>query len=121
MQCGEKKVTVNISLHQFLSLEPTPFGRGVPLPWAFGKLFIEATEAIQRQYDTAVSPSTSDFGETSFNPRCAGASSQLPLAGGGGVYRLPPSNFRTNGRSEKRETAIKSSQRGDSNAILKFS
>ena len=54
------------------------------------------------------------------NPGGAGVSSHIPLAGGGGVYR-PLSNFRTNRRSEEREAAIESSQRDDSNEILKFS
>ena len=39
---------------------------------------------------------------------------------GGGRISPPPSNFRTNRRSEKREAAIESSQRGDSNAIFKL-
>ena len=47
--------------------------------------------------------------------------SHLPLAGGGEAYIAPLSNLRTNRRSEEREAAIESSQREDSNAILKFS
>ena len=40
---------------------------------------------------------------------------------GGGANIAPLPNFRTNRRSEEREAAIESSQREDSNAILKFS
>ena len=54
------------------------------------------------------------------NPCSAGVSSHLPLAGGGGVYRHPPSNFRNNRQSEEHEAAIEGSQRWDSNAVLKF-
>ena len=55
------------------------------------------------------------------NPAGAGVSSHLPLAGGGGANIAPLPNFRTNRRSEEREAAIESSQREDSNTILKFS
>ena len=54
------------------------------------------------------------------SPGAAGVSSHLPLAGGG-EYIAPLPNFRTNRRIEEREAVIKSSQREDSNAILKFS
>ena len=40
---------------------------------------------------------------------------------GGGAYIAPLPNFRTNWRSEEPEAAIESSQREDSNTILKFS
>ena len=54
------------------------------------------------------------------NPDGAGVSSHIPLAGGG-AYIAPLPYFRTNRRIEECEAAIESSQREDSNAILKFS
>ena len=52
-----------------------------------------------------------------------GSPANLRWLWGGGEYRAPPplSNFRTIMPSAKREAAIESSQREDSNAILKFS
>ena len=57
--------------------------------------------------------------DSHLNPRGAGVSSHLLLAGG--KHIPPPSNSRTNWRSGDCEVEIESSQRGYSNAVLKFS
>ena len=41
--------------------------------------------------------------------RDAGVYCHLPWAGGGGIFRFPPSNFRTNERIKGREAAIENS------------
>ena len=67
----------------------------------------------------SVSAAEACFSMISFNLRGAGVSNQPPL--GGGDYRPPKGGGGDMMPSAKLEAATESSQRGDSNAILKFS
>ena len=71
-----------------------------------------------REKPVGVNKMTPPPTRSKINPRGAGVSRQPPLAGGGGRISPPLSDFWTIMPTAKRESAIDSYQRGDSNAIL---